>query len=202
VTILAYVAGEEDFIDTSGDNVYQCGEAFTDLGIAYRDDTMTNTAVNSYIAGEFTVPRAALTSTCVAGVERTIGDGVAGTHDAVWGAVDVRKQAVMVFATSGASITLSGGGLTSTSLTFTVADLNPISSNSIPTGSTIAVVASDNTPGGANCSIVSGQNTIVPNSLTPLTMTASYSGCSSSDLVTVNVTTPSGRVSTQTFTVP
>ena len=45
VSILAYVDGEEDFVDGNGNNVYDSGESFTDLGWAYRDDN------NSVMAG-------------------------------------------------------------------------------------------------------------------------------------------------------
>jgi hypothetical protein len=37
VTILAYALGEESFKDLNGNNVYDCGEPFQDLGDPYRD---------------------------------------------------------------------------------------------------------------------------------------------------------------------
>jgi len=39
VSILAYAAGEENFVDANFNNVFDCGESFTDLVTAYRDDT-------------------------------------------------------------------------------------------------------------------------------------------------------------------
>ena len=206
VTILAYVAGEEDFVDsgngvpgTAGNNIYDCGEPFTDLGIAYRDDAMTSSVLNAYAAGEFTVPRAALTSACVAGVERTAGEGVPGTHDAVWGAADVRKQAVVVYASSSAVIS-NAAAITKDSLTFTVADVN---GNSMPTGTNIVVTAGDNTPTNSkSCRIFSGSSTVVPNTLTPLTLFASFLECEANDRITVKVTSPLGTVTESTYTIP
>jgi hypothetical protein len=201
VTILAYVAGEEDFTDSNGNNVYDCGEPFTDLGIAYRDDSMTSAGLNAYVSGEFTVPRLALSSACVAGAERTVGEGVPSTQDTVWGAADVRKQAVVVMATSGAVITKSiVVPMTSSSLTFTVADGNL---NSMPTGSAITVSAGDNTPANLlTCTVLSGGSTAVPNTLLPLTVSAYFSGCATGDLITVSVTSPLGTVSSSGYTVP
>lgn len=40
VTILAYALGEETFKDLNGNNVYDCGEPFQDLGDPYRDRWM------------------------------------------------------------------------------------------------------------------------------------------------------------------
>ncbi len=206
VSILAYAAGEEDFTDTNGNNVYDCGEPFADLGIAYRDNAMTSSIVNPYVAGAFTVPRAGLTSSCVTGAERVVGDGVPGSQDTVWGAADVRRQAVIVFATSAAAITPVPGvlpvpGLSKNGLTFTVADLN---GNSMPTGTTIGVTVGDNTPaaGSPLCVMFSGGNTEVPNTLGPWSVSAIYTGCETGDLVTVKVTSPLGTVTSQTYTVP
>ena len=202
VTILAYVAGEEDFTDSNGNNVYDNGEPFTDLGIAYRADDMLSSVVTPYVAGEFTVPRAALTSAYSAGVERTVGEGVPGTHDGVWGAADVRKQAVIVFATSGAIITPSPVLLmTNNRFDFTVSDLN---GNSMPTGTTIAVIAGDNTPaaGSPTCTMFSGGNTVVPNTLISWPVTATYTGCSTGDLITVTVTSPLGIATAATYLIP
>mgnify|MGYP002137315599 CR=1 FL=1 len=41
--ILAYMDGEESFIDQNGDNIWQSGETFYDVGLAYRDDNGNGT---------------------------------------------------------------------------------------------------------------------------------------------------------------
>jgi hypothetical protein len=38
VTILAYALGEESFVDSNGNNRYDAGEPFTDLGDPFRND--------------------------------------------------------------------------------------------------------------------------------------------------------------------
>ena len=203
VTILAYVAGEEDFVDLNGNNVWDCGEPFTDLGIAYRDDTMINSIVNAYIAGEFTVPRSAEPAPSCPGA--TSATPTPTTGDGVWGAADVRKQAAIVFATSGAVISPSPiapvPGLTNSSLNLMVSDLN---GNSMPTGTTIVITAGDNTPaaGSPTCTMFSGGTTVVPNTLTPWPVAAIYTGCQTGDFITVRVTSPLGTVTSQNYTVP
>jgi len=191
VSVLAYVPGEEDFVDANFNNVYDSGEAFTDLGNAYRDDNNTG----AYDAGEFTVPRAGA-STCAGGV-----NGRPNTCDAVWGTADVRRQANIIFATSAANITgtltnVVVGTSTLGSLDLIVADTN---GNSMPTGSQISVqVTSANNSGCAATIPV----TTVPNSYLPLRTLISTAKCINGDRITVNVTSPSGVVTPQNFTVP
>ncbi len=214
VTILAYAAGEEDFVDANFNNVFDCGEAFTDLGIAYRDDTSTVLGtVNAFVTGEFSVPRSPSASTCATGVtpSPTAGDGV-------WGAADVRMQTVVVFSTDDLNILSPiwtsapsaqwSGGVVASQLDVSVQDLN---GNSVPTGSTILASATDTsialpTTGGAlptigTCS-VSGQSQVaVPNTLAPLPLSIYLKDCVAGDQVKVTVTTPAG-VKAVTLTVP
>ncbi len=166
VSILAYAAGEEDFVDANFSNAYDAGETFTDLGTTYRDDFATkNIATGSlklnldgstssikswdgtmYVhqSGEFAVPRASETggSTPVPNV----GDGV-------WGAADVRGQVVIVFSTDDFNINSAqwisasdsqwSNAVVTTGLNVSIQDLN---GRSVPTGSTIAVAVTDNSP--------------------------------------------------------
>jgi hypothetical protein len=90
VAVMAYVPGEEDFIDANGNNVFDNGESYTDMGNAHMDANFNG----SYDTGEFTVPRAG-TFACAAGL-----NGRPNTCDAQWGAIDVRRQAMVVFASS------------------------------------------------------------------------------------------------------
>jgi hypothetical protein len=201
VSILAYALGEEDFVDTNFNNVYDCGEPFTDLGTAFRANAALVSGVpagGAYVSGSFVVPRSASTSACAAGAtpSPTSGDGV-------WGAADVRQQAVIVFATDDIKATgaswVSGPstqwtGNVTTRLTVTVSDLN---NNSVPTGSTIAATAIDatlSTPTDGTafgtCTFVGVSNETVPNSLDPLPLTISLKDCVSGDQVKLTVTTP------------
>lgn len=197
VSILAFVAGEEDFVDLNFDNVYSVGEPFTDLGNAFRDnEALVGGVTGPYIAGYFSVPRAGSVG---------CGGGFLGRPDScdgVWGAVDVRQQAVLVFATSQAVITgtLDGGNV----LTFSVEDGN---GNSMPTGSTIEV-----STGTAGCLIRSGEKTVVGNSLLPISITtrfdnntliagSGFGACPSGTIISVKVVTPAGNITSRDFPI-
>ncbi len=210
VSILAYAAGEEDFVDENFNNVFDCGEKFTDLGTAYRDDTATLSGpTNAFVAGEFSVPRSASTSTCGSGATPSPTQG-----DGVWGAADVRGQVVIVFSTDDfviqspfwtqAADAQWNNGVVTTGLSVSIQDLN---GRSVPTGSSIAVAVTDNSPklptdGAAvapligSCALVSQSHTAVPDSLEPLTLTMNLKQCVTGDQVLITVTTPAGA---QTF---
>ena len=196
VSILAYAAGEEDFTDLNFDNVYTPGEPFTDLGNAFRDDAavITNTSGN-YVNGYFSVPRAG-SSACtnvIAGQGNFLGRP--NSCDGVWGAADVRQQAIVIFATSEAKI--SSVSQSGKNLIFSVADKN---GNSMPTGSAISVSTS-----GGTCSVEDGASAIVANSIAPSSFLTSYGNagapCAGGTLINVKVTSPSGLVTTQPFVV-
>ena len=223
VSILAYAAGEEDFTDANFNNVYDCGEAWVDLGTAYRDDTATQSGIfNTFVAGEFSVPRSASTSTCATAVAPGPNQG-----DGVWGAADVRGQVVIVFSTDDFIVAGPGDALAPTAkwtsgpdsqwsnqtvvtgLTVSIQDLN---GRSVPTGSTIAVAVTDNSPklptdGAATsptygtCALVSQSHTAVPDSLEPLTLGLNLKQCVTGDLISITVTTPAGAL-TYSFSPP
>jgi hypothetical protein len=211
VSILAYSAGEEDFVDADFNNIFDCGEAFTDLGTAYRDDNENG----AFDTGEFSIPRAASASTCATGTTPmpSVGDGV-------WGSADVRRQAVMIFSTDDFNIGSANwtqavdpqwsGMVVTTQLSVTIADLN---GNSVPSGSAVAVSVTDNSidlpasvPVGGTflkgtCSATGQSLTTVPNSLLPLPFSVYLKECVTGDQVKITVTTP-GLVKALNFTVP
>lgn len=192
VAVLAYVPGEEDFVDQNFNNVYDVGEPFTDLGDAYRDDNGNG----AFDTGEFTVPRGG-TSACTVATNNSR----ANTCNGRWDTVDVRRQANVIFATSDANITGTAtsafvGSTTATigSLNVQVADLN---GNSMPTGSGISVeVSSGQNP--VVCT-VSSPSTVVPNTTQPSTHVFSHSKCRAGDTFIVTVRAPSGRPSSARF---
>ncbi len=193
VTILAYAAGEEDFVDANRNNVYDCGEQWTDLPLAYRDDFMVaNGVVNSFQPGEFSMPRTASPSTC--GTTKTPNEQ---TGDGVWGAADVRAQAVIVFSTD--AVRFVNPVASRTVLTVAIQDGNTVRNNSVPTNSKIAVTIKSLT------GVLAGQtHDVVANSLGPLQFSAWYSGCSAGDTVTVTVTPPAPSSGTwsATYSIP
>jgi hypothetical protein len=205
VAILAYVAGEEDFVDSNFNNVYDCGETFTDLGTAFRDDNENGVFDN----GEFSVPRDAASSTC--GVGKT---PVPQSGDGVWGTADVRRQAIIIFATSQAVIegafqppvtSTTGSGTQTVTIIETVGldvivgDLN---GNSMPTGTVIALSVTDRTSDANSCVLVGTNSITVPNTLSPLAVTAGFKGCRTGDLINVKVTSPLNFVTSRDFVVP
>lgn len=202
VSILAYVAGEEDFVDANGNNVYDCGETFTDLGWAFRDDNGTSiTGKNdTFNTGEFQLPRVAATSSCAldsAVLPAGAVFGVPNTKDRVWGIADVRQQATVVFASGAATIV---GTPTTNILSVTISDLN---GNSVPTGSTVSATAVLGNLLGplANCTIQSASSLIVVNTLNP-TVANFVFACDAGDLINVKVTTPFGTVTSRDFVIP
>lgn len=186
VAIMAYSPGEEDFVDANFNNVYDCGESFTDLGTAYRDDNFNGI----FDSGEFSVPRAAEPSACaVAAVTPTPTHG-----DGVWGAADVRGQIPIVFASSQAII---GGSFSGSTFTTTVRDVN---GNSMPTGSQITVTGAATGTDGHTCTINSDATLTIPNTYGATAFPVVFA-CNSGDVLTVKVTTPLNVVTTSNFTV-
>lgn len=183
VTILAYASGEEDFVDANRNNVYDCGEQWTDLALAYRDDFMVaNGVTNAFQPGEFSVPRTASASSCSA--TKTPNEQ---TGDSVWGAADVRAQAVIVFSTD--AVRFVNPVASRSVLTVAIQDGNTVRNNSIPTNSKIAVTVKA-VAIGSTCALAGQTHDVVANSLGPLQFSAWYSGCAAGDTVTVTVTPP------------
>lgn len=177
VVILAYTPGEEDFIDTNGNNIYDPGEPFVDTGNAFRDDNLNGI----FDAGEFNVPRAG-TSACGMGVYQR-----PNTCDGVWGAIDVRDQQIVIFASGSAVLPASQTSLAS-AVQFTIQDTN---GNSMPTGTKIDVVGRPAVAGGT-CTATSAP-VVVPNQLGPITVTV-LPTCAAGDFIDITVTSPLGLV--------
>lgn len=210
VSILAYAAGEEDFVDLNFDNVYTVGEAFADLGNAFRQDAaLVGNTTGPYVDGYFSVPRAGAAS-CSGGFL-----GRPNSCDGVWGAVDVRQQAVVVFATSRAIITASSMVATtpipSTSpatnglseVTVVISDEN---GNSMPTGTKVefgTIVDGVPVPGflSDTCRVSSGLSKVVDSTLSPSVFLNTLALCTAGDKFQVKVTSPLGTVTERIFNI-
>jgi hypothetical protein len=214
--VLAYVQGEEDFDDANRNNVYDAGEPFTDLGNAYRSDINNfsdrngpvglpsdNAKVSNYSfrqALDFSVPRAGNT-TCVGGES-----GVANTCDGVWGGNEVRKQHLIIFASSGAVFNRPVLGST-VAATVTVAGVDTVvfyrnsfailvqdvNGNSIPTGSTISAVKGTGSDG---CTVRTTLPNAIGNTYDPTIISVGLDKCLVSDSIDVIVTTPVTKTGT------
>lgn len=205
VSILAYSSGEEEFVDANFNNIYDCGEAFADLGTAFRNDSAVVSGVpagGAYVVGAFAVPRSGSTSVCSASSTPTPTSG-----DGVWGSADVRQQAVLIFATdlvkigtptwtSAVAPQWGPATLVTNQVVFVISDGND---NSVPSGSGLAIAVTDSSPKTptdgttiGTCTLSSFSNDKVPNSLNPLSLVVSLKDCVAGDLVKLTVTTPSG----------
>jgi len=214
VSVLAYTAGEEDFIDANFNNVFDCGENYTDLVTAYRDERDNGTVPmnvfwgvpNAHVTGQFSVPRSASASSCGVG---TVPTPTAG--DGVWGAADVRGQVLVVFSTDDFQVINPrwtsavdpqwNNVPVTTGLVVSIADINL---RSVPTGSSISVLAVDNSrfapvddPAAAtkiygSCQLVGQSHKVVPDALQPLNLTVGLKECVAGDQVNIEVVTPAG----------
>lgn len=176
VSIMAYVPGEEDFIDANFNNKYDFGETFTDMGNAYRDDDENS----AFTIGEFSVPRVGGLNCPVGSVE----NGRPSTCDGVWGANEVRKTRVIVLATSEALITPVSPAKNNLSVKIT--DKN---TNSMPTGT---IVAAEKKSGSDACTVGTVSPAVIVNKYGSQTVKISLDKCSAGDVVLVTVKSPNG----------
>jgi hypothetical protein len=192
VVVLAFLDGEEAFVDLNGNNTYDTGETFTDTGLVYRDDNengFRDATEQTYPGGQVG------TATCSSALLNT--PFVANTCDGIWSSsIRVRKQTTIVLSTSKSLITFNS--LTARLLTVVISDLN---GNSVPTGSTVAVSIAST---GSTCAVASGGTTTVGNSTAPLLLSVALNGdasCTSTSFG-VTVTTPSPTSTVSSLTVP
>jgi hypothetical protein len=111
VTVLAYALGEESFLDTNGNNVYDAGEAFQDLGSMFLSRSFTggyDAVSDQFIASGSAGTSQACATNPVAkdplGLLRASVDipSISGTCDGVWGKAYVRRSVETVLSTSSA----------------------------------------------------------------------------------------------------
>jgi hypothetical protein len=116
ITVLAYALGEESFVDQNGNNVYDCGEPFQDLGDMYLNRSFSGTyapAVDQFISLSLsnstacTQPVSNPGSTLLALDPSIPSIAVANPNgakgpDAIWGRAYVRRATQTVFSTSDA----------------------------------------------------------------------------------------------------
>jgi hypothetical protein len=194
ITVLANASGLESFQDSNGNNRYDMGEPFEDLGDAFVDNNFDRV----WQAGEDFIPyNAAATAACATGLASTPPPMKPMTCDGVWGGAQVRAQTQIILSGSNARATLPGsinlsptgpaasecsGGFTA--LIFDVND------NPMPAGTKIAAEASGVTAKVLNDTVV---NTLAPNGTNHgITVTGSTCTGAKTGSVTLKVTTPGG----------
>ena len=107
----------------------------------------------------------------------------------MWGAADVRAQAIIVF--SDASILANMTQDSLTQLTVRIQDGNPFQNNSIPTDSALSAFTTDNTPANAlTCTVVAISTDKIPALLDPFDLKIYLKDCRVGDQVTLKVVAP------------
>ena len=167
VSILAYTSGEEDFKDLNSNNKYDLGEPFTDLGNAFRDDDGSL----SFTTGEFSVPRAGNVACekIIEGADSPV-NSKAGSCDGVWGPNEVRREAVIVLATSSASISIL-----SSSNSLIVARVSDLNGNSMALGTAVTAVKFS---GSDECAVKFVSPGLIPNRLSATLVSIDLDKCS------------------------
>lgn len=145
VVILAYMDGEESFSDSNGNNRWDSGEPFNDLGTAYMDENESG----NYSSGEQTYPGGMVGSNSCA--TNYNGISVAGTCDGTWSSsVKVRQRIVLTLSDGQSSAVVTQLAARSPNgFDVRVADSN---GNSMPTGTTVAAAVVTE---GSLCKVVS-----------------------------------------------
>jgi len=97
VTVVAYTLGEESFVDANGNNKYDSGETYTDLGDVFIDYNENG----AWDSGEQSISYAGNGKTCASSISTSpSAPSKAGTCDGVWGQAHVRQSDVVVLSGS------------------------------------------------------------------------------------------------------
>ena len=212
VTVLAYALGEEGFVDSNLNNVYDSGEIFYDLGDAFVD----NNENGSWDQGEREI------SFNVANLAKCINNPVDGryynapskadTCDGQWGSAHVRRTSVVVLSsyvigTVSPSVFSMGGACTASFiLRLSDENNNPMPYNAkITTRSSVTYL---NDQGDLSQAAVGFDgNDIIPSTSAAggtyhtFTVTGSKCATTPSGTFTLTVTSPSGSASSRTVTI-
>lgn len=143
ITLLAYTLGEESFVDLNGDNLYQSGEPFSDLGDVFVDSNENGVYNGAAPNSEQYVPYGAAGSCAGTGTLGSYGDAVSkpNTCDSKWGRAHVRRHTVMILSGSKANVdtnsfSMSCSAGTTQTFEFMLYDEN---GNPMPAGTELAV---------------------------------------------------------------
>lgn len=185
VSVMAYLAGEKDYDDLNGNNIFDAGDVMKQQGDAFRDDNENN----AFDAGEFVVSRGgslacAGSGGAFASRENTCNAGLTTT---------VRQTAVILFASSSpavADLAANPGGIT---FRLGSAD-NPLLS--MPVGT---VVSATTNADGCTVGEVGGSPVVntpatpgVPLEDLKTRVSIGLKGCAAGQTVNVKITSPGG----------
>lgn len=197
IRILAYASGLESFIDLNGNNRFDAGEPFEDLGDAFVDANFDGV----WQPTEQYIPfNANATSACVSGLPTLPPPMRPNSCDGVWGAAQVRAQASVILSSSApgsasysppSPLRIASAAAATCVGSFDIS-LGDVNGNPMPSGTKITATATGVTATVLNDTVV---NTPVPS---PTTHRVQVSGTSCTGALTGNVslkvTTPLGLV--------
>lgn len=190
VVILAFMDGEESFSDLDGDNIWDSGESFNDIGTMYMDANESG----GYVSGEQTYPGGMVgANSCEAVYD---GIGVASTCDDTWSSsVKVRQRIVLAMSAGQSSAVITQlANRTVDGFVVRVADTN---GNSMPTGTTVAAAVVTT---GSVCTVLSVSPNTVRNTANAGNHSVFLNGdpsCATAK-VSITVTTPNQVATTIT----
>lgn len=197
VAILAYANGEESFTDLNGNNVWDAGETFFDMGQPYRDDNHNG----AYNVGEQLVGTAVpgATTACPG----TAYPSVPNTCDGTWTPSILARDWTLIGLSSGTASITATTALSTSGFTVQIGDGRIGSVVGMAVGSTVTASVSS---AAGTCAASPVIPPAVPNTLGPtdfsIVLNGSAGGSCSGATVTVAVTTPSGSATSRAFSIP
>jgi hypothetical protein len=143
VTILAYAVGEKSFVDANGNNIYDSGETFYDLGDLYIDwneNGAWDTGEQDYAPYASAGSSACRTQPGATALPSYYDDVPSKTNtcDGAWGRNYVRRDAVIVLSGSYGELTPSSVSMGTSCLQNFSLTLTDVNGNAMPSGTTIA----------------------------------------------------------------
>lgn len=230
VTLVAYTLGEESFVDANGNNKYDSGETFTNLGDVFID----NNENGSWDTGEQSISFASNSQSCTSSLSpiatSPAAPSKASTCDGVWGAAHVRQSNLIILSgsagyvnstrptssfipgTTAPTVTYSMGGATActNSFTFYAFDQNK---NPLPSGTTFTspstpaalgtVTFAPSTVGDSTAAGGTTHSLLIskPSTTDSTTGVVSCVSLGSGVTLSISMTTPKGNASTATFKI-
>ncbi|MEN6637894.1 MAG: Ig-like domain-containing protein [Smithella sp.] len=130
VTVLAYALGEESFVDLDGDNAYDSGETYVDLGIPFTDDDFDGV----WDSGEDYLSTTSGSSSCPAGYWSKTS-----TCNGSWGQNYVRESFEIILSGSDAYLDNYAVDMQDNCTASFELYLKDVNNNPMPAGTTVSV---------------------------------------------------------------
>ncbi|MDD0839175.1 hypothetical protein PSQ40_11370 [Curvibacter sp. HBC61] len=204
LTVLAYLDGEEDFVDANGNNQYDAGESFTDVGQVYLPKDPKAAAFNSLVDQPIA---GGMTGNVACNSVGSVAYQMPNTCDGLWSSsIRVRKGVTLSWSSGVASW---GGVSSNTGAVFTVTVSDDLG-NALPNKTALSATGNCTTgTGTATTAVVPAlvvSPTTVPNTISPTVVSVALTPTStltsfSGGACTINLTatSPAGLVTTRRY---